>query len=1053
MITLSIRAGAIAAAVLSVAGGTALAGPQNATQSASELLLKQFMEASSKDPTSLAARRSLTDYVYNQTRGADDVIRDRVIYGDDDRIEVYEETDPILRQMSEAACVVIERSEVTDNGDGTYTLLSSPWTSTFLGALCTDEPFYGQPAIGNCSGWFVGQDIIVTAGHCIDSGDIGTWGYLFNFEYETMGAADPVIVPAEDVYWITEIVDRELGGGADHCITRVDRNVTGRAPVRIERDEAPPVGTPLTVIGHPATIIKKIAGGAEVKSINSPTTYADANLDTYGGNSGSMVIRTDTYKVTGILVRGATDYVNSGGCIVSNRLSDTGRTDYEEISLTTRFDEFIPEVGLVTTPGGATHIGVVGGPFTDDPTAYTIDNPTDAALSYTVTITDDANGMLLLDGGTSQLSGSVPAMGNAGFVVSLAPSAASLPAGVYTASVTVSDPTNGVDSVLTHTVEVGQSIVTIGPGVGLETGGPVGGPFPGSIDYTLTNQRPTPTTVQVTASDPWISVNGGQSATVSLRANGASNTVTLAIDPSASSLAAGLYNGSITFLNTVSGTSESRDVSLDVGRFVFSDLGGSEPIADNSTITRDITVSEAFCVGDVDVDVDIAHSYQGDLRVILTAPDGTSITLHDRSGGGADDLMLRYDDDGSGTPADGPGALADFEGAGSQGLWTLTVSDNAGGDTGTFNGWSLRLASSGDTCPPEAFAVNSSGLGNTVQAIALDGLSPTGGFLRYFVTSLPAHGSLWDAAGNPINAVPHELPGPFRGTAETVYYRPAPSFAGADSFGYKVNDGQDSPDAAVSIAVGGDAPFEVFDMNTDPGWTADTGWEYGQPQGNDGDPSTGYTGLNVYGYNLAGDYQSGMPERFLTTTAIDCSGKTNVRLRFARQLGVEHSTYDNAKLLISSDGTSYSELWANLSGFANTINETEWSVHEYDISAFADGQSTVYLRWQMGATDGSVQYHGWNIDDVELIADAPAAFISDLTTSNSNPGDADYGQPDGEVNTADLTYLVEQWLAGTPIADMTTDNANPGDTDYGQPDASITTSDLTFFVEQWLAGA
>ena len=51
--------------------------------------------------------------------------------------------------------------------------------------------------------------------------------------------------------------------------------------------------------------------------------YFSANLDTYGGNSGSAVFNANTGVVEGILVRGATDYVSDpsqGGCRVSNIL-------------------------------------------------------------------------------------------------------------------------------------------------------------------------------------------------------------------------------------------------------------------------------------------------------------------------------------------------------------------------------------------------------------------------------------------------------------------------------------------------------------------------------------------------------------------------------------------------------------------------------------------------------------------------------------------------------------------------------------------------------------
>ena len=50
--------------------------------------------------------------------------------------------------------------------------------------------------------------------------------------------------------------------------------------------------------------------------------FFNANLDTYGGNSGSAVFNASTGEVEGILVRGATDYVRNGSCQVSNRIGN-----------------------------------------------------------------------------------------------------------------------------------------------------------------------------------------------------------------------------------------------------------------------------------------------------------------------------------------------------------------------------------------------------------------------------------------------------------------------------------------------------------------------------------------------------------------------------------------------------------------------------------------------------------------------------------------------------------------------------------------------------------
>ncbi len=158
-----------------------------------------------------------------------------------------------------------------------------------------------------------------------------------------------------------------------------------------------------------------------------------------------------------------------------------------------------------------------------------------------------------------------------------------------------------------------------------------------------------------------------------------------------------------------------------------------------------------------------------------------------------------------------------------------------------------------------------------------------------------------------------------------------------------------------------------FPMNTDPGWSAEPDWEFGQPLGGGGehgyrDPVSGFTGANVYGYNLAGDYENDLPERHLVTGAMDCSQLEGVILKFKRWLNVEEAAYDHAELAASNDGVTFSTIWKNVF----EITDTAWIPVEYDISAVADGQSRVYLRWTMGSTDGSYQFSGWNIDDVEI---------------------------------------------------------------------------------------
>ena len=171
----------------------------------------------------------------------------------------------------------------------------------------------------------------------------------------------------------------------------------------------------------------------------------------------------------------------------------------------------------------------------------------------------------------------------------------------------------------------------------------------------------------------------------------------------------------------------------------------------------------------------------------------------------------------------------------------------------------------------------------------------------------------------------------------------------------------------VELTVGVPVMQQQWTLDTNPGWTTENQWAWGQPTGGGGeygnpDPTSGHTGSNVYGYNLSGDYPNNLNEAHLTTTAIDCSTLNTVILKFRRYLNVEQPVYDHAYVRVSNDGTNWTQAWTN----GSEVTDSSWSQVEYDISAVADGQSTVYIRWTMGDTDSGWQYSGWNIDDVEI---------------------------------------------------------------------------------------
>ncbi|HAN05014.1 MAG: hypothetical protein A2X29_06395 [Elusimicrobia bacterium GWA2_64_40] len=249
------------------------------------------------------------------------VAADKVIYGSDDRLDIYQVTDSRLLKLADSTVGLFQASDVYVTGSRAL-LTTESYADGYN--LCKEEPFYEQVTGAFCSGSLVAPDIIMTAGHCVKSADAceGT-KFVFGFAVKSKGV-NPSEVPASDVYSCSELIGREqVGTGADWALIRLDRKVTGHEPLKYDTSDSVKNGDPLVVIGHPAGLPTKVAGGATVRDA-SPKGYFVANLDTYGGNSGSAVFNAKTGVIVGILVRGENDYVYKDGCSVSNVCPSTG---------------------------------------------------------------------------------------------------------------------------------------------------------------------------------------------------------------------------------------------------------------------------------------------------------------------------------------------------------------------------------------------------------------------------------------------------------------------------------------------------------------------------------------------------------------------------------------------------------------------------------------------------------------------------------------------------------------------------------------------------------
>ena len=131
---------------------------------------------------------------------------------------------------------------------------------------------------------------------------------------------------------------------------------------------------------------------------------------------------------------------------------------------------------------------------------------------------------------------------------------------------------------------------------------------------------------------------------------------------------------------------------------------------DRQGTTSRITVPNSVRIGSMSVSVNITHTYIGDLKVDLVAPNGTVIVLHNRAGGATANLSATYTT-----------ALSGLANQPANGAWTLRVGDYAGGDVGTLVSWGLTIRPTTATSPTQSAIFSddfTSGIGSKWSRVA-----------------------------------------------------------------------------------------------------------------------------------------------------------------------------------------------------------------------------------------------------------------------------------------------------------------------------------------------
>lgn len=242
-----------------------------------------------------------------------------VIYGKDNRMDVFEDADASRRELAESVVAIVPARAI-QRGPVDAIVNGSKYGEE--NNLCKSEKYWEQVAPAYCSGVLVADNIIATAGHCVmDVAFCATANFVFGFNINTQGK-DPAKIKSEDVYSCKSILHHEMvGDGADFALVELDRSVVGRKPLRLA-SAAPKPSEDVFIIGHPVGLPAKIADGATVR--RNDNGFYVANLDSFGGNSGSPVFSASTHEVAGLLVRGEQDFKQQGSsrCAVSYHCPD-----------------------------------------------------------------------------------------------------------------------------------------------------------------------------------------------------------------------------------------------------------------------------------------------------------------------------------------------------------------------------------------------------------------------------------------------------------------------------------------------------------------------------------------------------------------------------------------------------------------------------------------------------------------------------------------------------------------------------------------------------------
>lgn len=236
-------------------------------------------------------------------------VKPQVIYDEDNRKEFYQVSEIKNFDANRSVLAVIYNENLTTLKNGEVIIQSKSLGQNMQ--LCTDEAFRDQLAASDCTGFLIAPNIVVTAGHCMNTvQDCKKKKFVQNYAVTN----DHLITDSHRVYEentasCIEILAREKNPitGVDYAVLKLDKDLFSTHYFKVRTEGKVQDNAILTVLGYPSGLPLKFTENSVVRS-NFGEYFFQMDADTFGGNSGSPVVDPKTGVVEGILVRGETDY-------------------------------------------------------------------------------------------------------------------------------------------------------------------------------------------------------------------------------------------------------------------------------------------------------------------------------------------------------------------------------------------------------------------------------------------------------------------------------------------------------------------------------------------------------------------------------------------------------------------------------------------------------------------------------------------------------------------------------------------------------------------------